>query len=101
MWLGLKPAAEHPIRIAIPLSHSHGLSKCWPATIVFPQPENSGTCSLVSAKAGPRSIGGMNQRIYKGLRKIPVLQQRNLYQKMLQCVSLLAHLRPSCFITPL
>ena len=100
MWLGLEAAAEHPIRIALLLSHTYGLSKCWPATIVFPQPARiQEHARLVSAKAGPRSIGGMNQRIYKGLRKIPVLQQRNLYQKMLQCVSLLAHLRPSCFIT--
>jgi hypothetical protein len=101
MWLGLEAAVEHPIRIALLLSHTYGLSKCWPATIVFPQPENSGTCSLVRAKAGPCSIGVMNRHIYKGLRKIPALQQRILYQKMLQCVSLLAHLRPSCFITPL
>jgi hypothetical protein len=70
MWPGLEAAAEHPIRIVLLLSHRYGLSKRWPATIVFPLPVRvSDHARLVSAKVGPRSIGGVNRHIYKGLRK--------------------------------
>jgi hypothetical protein len=78
MWLRLKAAAEHPTRIVLLLSHRDGLSKRWPATIVFPLPVRVlDHARLVSAKARPRSIGGMNQRIYKGLREIPILRSHN------------------------